>query len=165
MRWECRERFPRHGCQMKTLVRDPHRHASRHVHNARAVINVGITNPWCRGKRSRHSRRMRNPKFCVYGKTSILCYVDLDKKRLVSLSYVNDIIKVIQAWHSNNDEHTPTLEPRLKTHELSKMHNEMLQYSWWSLSASGLRRLFCSKDTDSFRWQLTAPFQTIWLRP
>ena len=33
--------------------------------HARAVVYVGITNPWWRGKCSRHSRRMRNPHFYV----------------------------------------------------------------------------------------------------
>ena len=33
-----------------------------------AVMHVRIVNPQRRGKRSRHSRRMRNPKFCVSGK-------------------------------------------------------------------------------------------------
>ena len=41
------------------------RHASRHVRDARAGMYVGIANPWWRGKRSRHSRRMRNPQFYV----------------------------------------------------------------------------------------------------
>ena len=43
-------------------------HASRHVRRARAVMHVGIDNPRRRGKRSRCSRRMRNPQFCVFGK-------------------------------------------------------------------------------------------------
>ena len=47
------------------------RHASRHVRHARAVMHVGIANPRWRGKRSRHSRRMRNPQICVSGKRSI----------------------------------------------------------------------------------------------
>ena len=63
MRRECRKRFPRHRFQRKPLVYDPGMHVT-HV-------------PWCisgslirdgGGKRSRHSRRMRNPKFCVSGK-------------------------------------------------------------------------------------------------
>ena len=37
------------------------RHASRHVRHTRAVMHVGIAYPRWRGKRSRHSRRMRNP--------------------------------------------------------------------------------------------------------
>ena len=53
MRRECRERFPRYRGLAIT--------ASRHVRHARTVMHVGITKPWWRGKRSRHSRRMRNP--------------------------------------------------------------------------------------------------------
>ena len=30
-------------------------------------MHVGIANPWCRGKRSRHSRCMRNPQFYISG--------------------------------------------------------------------------------------------------
>ena len=70
MRWECRERFPRHQ-----RVNDPD------MHHGTCVTHV----PWCmpgsltsgflwsrwRGKRSRHSRRMRNPHFCVSGKRPI----------------------------------------------------------------------------------------------
>ena len=44
------------------------RHASRHVRDARAVMHVGIANPRWREKRSKHSRRMRNPQFYVSGK-------------------------------------------------------------------------------------------------
>ena len=40
-----------------------------HVLHARAVMYAGIAKPWWQGKRSRHSRRMRNPQFCVSGKT------------------------------------------------------------------------------------------------
>ena len=47
------------------------RHASRHVRDARAVMHVGINNQRWWGKRSRHSRRMRNPQFCVSGKRQI----------------------------------------------------------------------------------------------
>ena len=44
------------------------RHASRHVRHARVVMHVGIAHSRWRGKRSRHSRRMRNPQFYVSGK-------------------------------------------------------------------------------------------------
>ena len=44
------------------------RHASRHVRHAHAMMHVGIANLRCRGKRSWHSRRMRNPQYCVSGK-------------------------------------------------------------------------------------------------
>ena len=39
--------------------------------DARAVMHVGIVNPRFLGKRSRHSRRMRNPQFYVSGKRPI----------------------------------------------------------------------------------------------
>ena len=67
MRRECRERFPRHQLQRKPLVSNPG------MHHGTCVTHV----PWCmsgsltcggRGKRSRHSRRMRNPQFYVSGK-------------------------------------------------------------------------------------------------
>ena len=44
------------------------RHASRHVHHARAVMHDGIATPRWRGKRSRHSQRLRNLQFYVSGK-------------------------------------------------------------------------------------------------
>ena len=70
MRRECRERFPR-----SPQVSDPD------MHHGTCVTHV----PWCmpelltsgflwsswRGKRSRHSRRMRNPQFHVSGKRPI----------------------------------------------------------------------------------------------
>ena len=48
------------------------RHASRHVRYARAVMHVGLAIPRWRRKRSRHSRRMRNPQFYVSGKRPIM---------------------------------------------------------------------------------------------
>ena len=68
MRRECRERFPRHRLQRKPLVSH---HAPRHVLDARGVMHVGIAKPRRRGKRSQHSRRMRNPHFYVSGKRSM----------------------------------------------------------------------------------------------
>ena len=67
MRRECRERFPRHRFQRKPLVSDPG------IHHGTCVTHV----PWCMsgllncgggGKRSRHSRRMRNSQLYVSGK-------------------------------------------------------------------------------------------------
>ena len=67
MRRECQEHFPHHEGKRSW-------HASRHVRDARAVLHAGIAN-WrfplksaVGGKRSRHSRRMRNPQFYVSGK-------------------------------------------------------------------------------------------------
>ena len=67
MRWEYRERFPRHRIRGKPLVSD------HGMHHGTCVTHV----PWCmsgsltrglRGKRSRHSRPLRNPQFYVFGK-------------------------------------------------------------------------------------------------
>ena len=75
MRQECRERFPRHWLQRKALVSDP----------ACITACTYVTRvPWCmsgmltRGqvKRSRHSRRMRNPQFYVSGKRPIALFDD-----------------------------------------------------------------------------------------
>ena len=38
------------------------------MRDARAVMRVGVANPQWRGKRSRHSLRMRNPQLYVSGK-------------------------------------------------------------------------------------------------
>ena len=65
MRRECRERFPRHRLQRKPLVSDPG------MHHGTCVTHGGVSNPWCWGKRSRHSRRMRNPQFYVSGKRPV----------------------------------------------------------------------------------------------
>ena len=48
------------------------RHASRHVRHPRAVMHAGIANPRWRGKRSRQSRRMRNPQLYVSGKRPMI---------------------------------------------------------------------------------------------
>ena len=70
MRREWRECFPRHRLQMKPLVSDTG------LHHDTCVTHV----PWCmsglltrggRRKRSRHSRRMRNPQFYVSVKRPI----------------------------------------------------------------------------------------------
>ena len=66
MRRECRERFPRHRHQNKPFVSDPDMHHG--VRHARAVMHAGIANSQCRGKRSRHSRRMHNPQLYVSSK-------------------------------------------------------------------------------------------------
>ena len=80
VRREWRERFPCHWLQRNRLVSDPARHASRHVRHPRAVMHIGIANPRWLGKRSRHSRCMRNPQFtylvggpCLLSVTPIHC--------------------------------------------------------------------------------------------
>ena len=58
MRRECREPFPRHQLQRKPLVSD-HGTCVTHVP---WCMSGSVTRRW-RGKRSRHSRRMRNMQF------------------------------------------------------------------------------------------------------
>ena len=62
MRRECRERFPPPPISKETDSWRS-RHASRHVRDALAVMHVGIAHLRWRGKRSRHSRRMRTRNF------------------------------------------------------------------------------------------------------
>ena len=76
MRRECQQRFsppptpkepkdspPPTPSQLKETASYRSRHASRHVRDARAVMHVGIACPRWRGKRSRHSWRMRTRNF------------------------------------------------------------------------------------------------------
>ena len=64
MRRECRERFPRHRLQRKSLISDPDMHHGTCVTHV-PWCNVGIANQRWQGKRS---RRMRNTQFLVSGK-------------------------------------------------------------------------------------------------
>ena len=72
--------FPRHRLQRTPLVSDP---SMRH---ARAVMHVGIANPWWRGKRSWHSRRMRNLQFNVSGKRPMADKMDMSEDTIYSPS-------------------------------------------------------------------------------
>ena len=59
---KCRERFPRHQLKRKPLFSDPG------MHDGTCVTYV----PWCVWvKRSRHSRRVRHPRFYVSGRRPI----------------------------------------------------------------------------------------------
>ena len=51
-------------------------------------MHVGIANPWRRGKRSRHSRRMRNPQFYVSDKRAMKIFL-LEPQRLYFIIYIN----------------------------------------------------------------------------
>ena len=98
MRRECRKRFPRHQLQRKLPVSNPD------MHHGTCVTHV----PWCmsgsltcggRGKRSRHSRRMRNPQFYISGKRPItpitLVYAD---KELVLKWQNNYLVYIMSMW-------------------------------------------------------------------
>ena len=63
--------FSRHQLQMKPIVSERSRCVARHVRHARSVMHIRVANPRWWGKRSRHSRRMRNPQSYVSGKRPI----------------------------------------------------------------------------------------------
>ena len=99
MRRGCRERFP-----------PPPRFSEPDMHHGTCVTHV----PWCmagsltsgflwnrcRGKRSRHSRRMRNPWFCVSGKRPMEAAVTWHEYHDTPISQISQCIR--QASH-----HTP----------------------------------------------------------
>ena len=70
MHRECRERFPR-----PQRVSDPDMHHGTCVKHVLwcmpGLLTSGFLWSWWRGKRSRHSRRMRNPQFFVSSKMPI----------------------------------------------------------------------------------------------
>ena len=70
MRRESRERFPRHRLQRKPLVSDPGMHHGTCVRHVPLCMSASLTRG-DGGKRSQHSRRMRNPQFCISGKRPI----------------------------------------------------------------------------------------------
>ena len=72
MRRECRERFPPPPISKETASKRS-RHASRHVRDARAVMHVGIAYLQWRGKRSRHSLRMRTRNFAYLARGPWWC--------------------------------------------------------------------------------------------
>ena len=53
-----------------------------------AVIQAGIANPRWRGKRSRHSRHMRNPQFYVSGKRPIGRWFSVSKSRVMNWAFI-----------------------------------------------------------------------------
>ena len=81
------KRWVAHAPGMPGTSSPPLRFSDPDMHHGTCVTHV----PWCmpgsltrgflwsrrRGKRSRHSRRMRNPQLCVYGKRSILLAIDV----------------------------------------------------------------------------------------
>ena len=93
MHRQCRERFPSYRFQRKSLVS---------IHHGTCVTHV----PWCMSgsptrdggeKRSRHSRRMRNPQFNLSGKRPVVWSVGLKpwpklKKHFSPLTAVASVI-------------------------------------------------------------------------
>ena len=70
MRRECRERFPRHRrLAIPTCIT-----ARAHARCMPVSLSRGFLWSRWREKRSRHSRRMRNPQICVSGKRPMAIY-------------------------------------------------------------------------------------------
>ena len=72
------ETFSPPWLQRKPQVSDLCMHHSTcvtHVCLARAMMHVGIANPWWRGKCSRHSWHLHNPQFHVFGKRPMLIHI------------------------------------------------------------------------------------------
>ena len=83
------------------------RYASRHVRHARAVMHVGIASQQFplkseAEKRSRHSRRMRNPQFCVSGKRSMIVCLDVTIVVTVTISLGKSYRVQFQPDYNNN---------------------------------------------------------------
>ena len=87
MRRECRKRFPRRGPQKET------RKLAIPARDARAVMRVGIAKPRWWGKRSRHSRRMRNPQFYVSGKRLMPYYVRWSTGAVCGIITITNLMK------------------------------------------------------------------------
>ena len=71
-------------------------------------MHVGITNPRWRRKRSRHSRCMRNPQFCVSGKMPVVSVTVVRCRRLVTsllVGYDLDIYVVHEHWPGDDIPH------------------------------------------------------------
>ena len=73
----------------------------RHVRHARAVMHVGVANPRWWGKRSQHSRRMRNPQIYVSDKRPIA----RETVPLDPLAIGSDTVILIDWSHSTNVDH------------------------------------------------------------
>ena len=97
MRRECRERFPPPPISKETASWRS-RHASRHVRDARAVMHVGIAHLRWRGKRSRHSRRMRTRKFTYLARGPW-------HKQAITLTNVYPAHRAIHTSSENNQCH------------------------------------------------------------
>ena len=75
-------------------------------------MHVGIANPRSRGKRSRHSRRMRNPQFYVSGKRPIqriLAWNNYCNGRdtIILPNYENEFVSKIKGTRVTADGLTP----------------------------------------------------------
>ena len=119
----------------KETANERSRHASRHVHHARAVMHVGIANLRWRRKRSRHSRHMRNPQFYVSGQRpmnhALLTTLVLDNKiriryhwqaRVIMISTASSLVApVTKSWH-HDDSRFPEVVIKSGYKQISALH-------------------------------------------
>ena len=90
MRRKCPERFSRHRLQWKLLVSYPGVHHGTCVTHVPLCMSGRNANPRWRGKRSRHSWRMRNPQFYVSVKRPINEHV---RRRLQCNGSINQFMR------------------------------------------------------------------------
>ena len=93
MRQECWEHFPHHRLQKKPLVSDPGMHYGRCITHVLWCMSGSLTSR-CRGKRSQHSWRMRNPQFYVSGKRP------MQAESNKSLSFIRNNFKQLYPFNS-----------------------------------------------------------------
>ena len=138
---ECRDRFSHQRLQRKPLVRRS-LHASRHVRHPRALMHVGIANPRWRGKRSRNSRRMRNPQFYVSGKRPMGSYT------LLSLLIASSILRhklQLNAWTAYNKAapDSPISVHQMKPYTPPSVMPTAVHMPWWLYGFQVICRAIC----------------------
>ena len=96
-------------------------------------MHVGIANPCWRGKRSRHSQRMRNPQFYVSGKRSMEAL-----STLLTPWEEND--QMVDSLHKLELEHSPDKGTVMRTFDffivtsLNTSLNKQLSCQWFVMS-------------------------------
>ena len=122
MRRECLERFPPPPISKETDSWRS-RHASRHVRDARAVMHVRIAHLRWRGKRSRHSQRMRTRNFTYLArgpwKLQVLHSYDISMLQQVGM-FFDGIACLMKVW--------PLFKPRGSSGSslMSRLHDALL---------------------------------------
>ena len=96
-------------------------------------MHVGLANPrW--GKRSRHSRRMRNPQFCVSGKRPMDWGCGPLQKHKGSHGKLGRLSAYRRGNRKFSKDHYTCL--KFKENENEMIHSKLLMYSdihlWWS---------------------------------
>ena len=154
MRRECPGTFSPPPTSTET-VSQRYRHASRHVRHARAMMHVGIDNPRRRGKRSRHSPRMRNPLSYVSGKRSManchsasetkLCWRDDDVRINCYKAFLSAVFDQLQNVQRTTSLPTD-LSQTMARHEKLKIYGSL-------------------RNWKSKPFQIVISFSMLWVTP